>query len=103
MRIADVPVKPRILAALAAPVLLMIVIGAIALTSLSRITRTQGWVNHTYNVLAQSEAIVANAVDVETGMRGFLLAGKDEFLEPYDRGYGAARRSVRDVAADGER
>ena len=26
------------------------------------------------------------AVDMETGMRGFMLSGKEEFLEPYDGG-----------------
>ena len=44
------------------------------------------WVEHTYRVIAQAQTIVASAVDMETGMRGFLLAGKDEFLEPYNTG-----------------
>ncbi|MGB0372153.1 MAG: CHASE3 domain-containing protein [Opitutales bacterium] len=44
------------------------------------------WVNHTYNVISEARALIAHAVDIETGMRGFLLSGKDEFLEPYDSG-----------------
>lgn len=44
------------------------------------------WVEHTYKVIALAQDIVASAVDMETGMRGFLLAGKDQFLEPYHSG-----------------
>jgi len=44
------------------------------------------WVEHTYKVIAQAQAIVAAAVDMETGMRGFLLSGKDDFLDPYRNG-----------------
>lgn len=44
------------------------------------------WVEHTYQVIGSAQAIVAAAVDMETGMRGFLLAGDDNFLQPYDQG-----------------
>lgn len=43
-------------------------------------------VEHTYKVIAKAQSIVAAAVDMETGMRGFLLAGQDQFLEPYVNG-----------------
>jgi methyl-accepting chemotaxis protein len=44
------------------------------------------WVNHTHEVLSDASRIEAAAVDMETGMRGFLLAGKEEFLDPYNSG-----------------
>jgi len=44
------------------------------------------WVEHTYQVLAEAKKIEASAVDMETGARGYLLAGKEEFLEPYNQG-----------------
>ncbi|MCP4576915.1 MAG: chemotaxis protein [Deltaproteobacteria bacterium] len=43
-------------------------------------------VEHTHNVIAAANDILASAVDMETGMRGYLLAGKDGFLEPYTAG-----------------
>ncbi|MGB0823131.1 MAG: CHASE3 domain-containing protein, partial [Alphaproteobacteria bacterium] len=43
-------------------------------------------VDHTRVVLAKASNIVASAVDMETGMRGYLLAGKEDFLQPYIRG-----------------
>lgn len=44
------------------------------------------WVDHTNKVIAQANEILAAAVDMETGMRGYLLAGKEQFLEPYNNG-----------------
>jgi methyl-accepting chemotaxis protein len=43
-------------------------------------------VTHTYKVIAHANDIVAAAVDMETGMRGYLLAGKEGFLDPYNNG-----------------
>ena len=37
-------------------------------------------------MIATAQAIVASAVDMETGMRGFLLAGQEDFLAPYNQG-----------------
>ncbi|MCP4688130.1 MAG: chemotaxis protein [Desulfobacterales bacterium] len=44
------------------------------------------WVEHTHGVIAAANEILAAAVDMETGMRGYLLAGKKEFLDPYKGG-----------------
>ncbi len=50
------------------------------------ISDTTGWVDHTRDVIARASQIVAAAVNMETGVRGYLLAGKDEFLDPYKSG-----------------
>ncbi|MGB1027010.1 MAG: CHASE3 domain-containing protein, partial [Rhodospirillaceae bacterium] len=44
------------------------------------------WVIHTYRVIGMANELLAAAIDMETGMRGYLLAGKEEFLEPYNGG-----------------
>jgi len=54
--------------------------------SIKTIGETTGWVDHTHEVIAEAEGLLASAVDMETGMRGYLLAGKDEFLNPYTSG-----------------
>ena len=43
-----------------------------------------GWVAHTHNVLNLTSEVMLALVDAETGTRGFLITGKDEFLQPYD-------------------
>ena len=54
--------------------------------SIKTIGETTNWVSHTHEVIASAKSILASAVDMETGMRGYLLAGKDEFLDPYTNG-----------------
>ncbi|MHC4874457.1 MAG: methyl-accepting chemotaxis protein, partial [Planctomycetota bacterium] len=49
---------------------------------------------HTRNVIKTADEIVSSAVNMETGVRGFLLAGKDEFLEPYKSGKGTFNRLI---------
>ncbi len=86
MNWSSINTKPKVLIGISIPTLFMLALGVIAITSIGKITTTTGWVNHTYNVLSKAEEIVASAVDMETGMRGYLLAGREEFLDPYKSG-----------------
>ncbi|MCT4559702.1 MAG: CHASE3 domain-containing protein [Pelagimonas sp.] len=61
------------------------------------------WVGHTHSVLSSADAVVSSAVNMETGLRGFLLAGKDQFLEPYESGSQAvftALENLRNTVSD---
>jgi CHASE3 domain sensor protein len=58
----------------------------VCLWSVSSLIQSNGWVDHTHMVIAEAKAIEASAVDMETGMRGYLLAGEDGFLDPYNQG-----------------
>ena len=42
------------------------------------------WTLYNYEVLRQSRTILLDLVDMETGVRGYLLSGKKSFLEPYE-------------------
>ena len=43
--------------------------------------------HHTYKVIHRGRTtLLAAAIDMETGMRGYLLAGKEQFLDPYKAG-----------------
>lgn len=65
---------------------LMVSITLVVLFSVKSLEDNFNWVNHTHEVLAKASKIEAAAVDMETGMRGFLLAGKEQFLDPYKQG-----------------
>ena len=41
------------------------------------------WVVHTYEVLIAAHGLEKSMVDMETGQRGFIVTGKDNFLEPF--------------------
>ncbi|MEM1285789.1 MAG: CHASE3 domain-containing protein [Pseudomonadota bacterium] len=89
--------KPKILLGSSLPIVLLLALGLLATNSVRNILETSGWVNHTYNVIGQATEIIAAAVDMETGMRGFLLAGDDAFLEPYNGGDERAYREIADL------
>jgi len=82
----DSRIQKKILSVLSIPIALGAVVGVIAIVALFYVYHNVRWVNHTHVALAKGDAIVAAAVDMETGMRGFLLAGDESFLEPYRSG-----------------
>ncbi|MCZ6643665.1 MAG: methyl-accepting chemotaxis protein [Gammaproteobacteria bacterium] len=47
---------------------------------------TSGMVNHTHEAMAFADDLGAAMVDMETGLRGFLITGAEEFLDPYESG-----------------
>jgi CHASE3 domain sensor protein len=44
---------------------------------------TGRWVAHTLEVLAELEDTLSLLKDAETGQRGYLLTGRDHYLDPY--------------------
>lgn len=45
-----------------------------------------GWTVHTYEVIDLTEKLLIALINIETGQRGFLLAGQDNFLAPLKQG-----------------
>ena len=48
--------------------------------------QTPNQLSHTYNVLLNTQKLSKSIIDVETGQRGFLITGKENFLEPFYKG-----------------
>ncbi|OKH88848.1 methyl-accepting chemotaxis protein [Thalassospira sp. TSL5-1] len=86
LNFSNLKTKTKFLIGFCFPLLFLVVVGGVAINSLEKLTVSNEWVNHTYEVLSVSDSIVASAVDMETGMRGYLLAGDEAFLEPYKKG-----------------
>ncbi len=78
--------KAKLLLSYGSILSLMLIITLVVFFSVKSLVSNFSWVNHTHNVLAEASQIEAAAVDMETGMRGYLLAGKEEFLSPYNAG-----------------
>jgi CheY-like chemotaxis protein/signal transduction histidine kinase len=50
---------------------------------LAYLITTMNWVEHSERVIGSANEIGKQMVDMETGMRGYMLAGDETFLEPY--------------------
>jgi len=93
----NLPTKMKVLFGFAVPLAFLIALGAVSLYNLNSIAQTAKWVDHTRVVLAKAASIVGSAVDMETGMRGYLLAGKDGFLDPYKGGQEKTYASIKEL------
>jgi len=103
---SNLKTKPKILIGICSPLVLLVFLGGVSIFSISSIVSTSERVDHTHEVLTDAAAIVGSAVDMETGMRGYLLAGKDGFLDPYRGGEKAVYEGIKklqDVVNDNPR
>jgi len=76
----------RLAGAFAIVVIILVSVIGTGYLNLSRYSEKSGWNTHTYQVLEEVTGILGSLVNIETGQRGFLVAGKDEFLEPLNAG-----------------
>ncbi len=90
--------RTKLLSGYSIILLLMIAVTLVVFYGVRSLTQNFSWVNHTYTVLADASSIEASAVDMETGMRGYLLAGKKDFLNPYNNGSKGFIEKVRDLS-----
>jgi methyl-accepting chemotaxis protein len=82
---------------------LLIVIGAVAYTSINKLMSTSQSVTHTHEVLEHIASVLSSLKDAETGQRGYLITGDEAFLEPYRAGSGdvlARLKELRNLTAD---
>lgn len=55
------------------------------------------WVAHTTSVREGLARLLSTLTDAETGQRGFVITGKDEFLAPYERALGDIESNYAEV------
>ncbi|MEH1942110.1 MAG: CHASE3 domain-containing protein [Nostoc sp.] len=64
-------------------VAIMAGVGVVSYLSLLQYKENAEWVTHTREVLEKTKEIMSQIKDAETGQRGYLLTGKERYLEPY--------------------
>lgn len=78
--------KKNIIIGAILPVFIIFIISFTFYSSLQRQAETTLWVEHTHKVIADAHHLMKLLVDMETGERGGLITGKNNFLEPFDNG-----------------
>ncbi len=94
MSFGNMRLRTKILIGICVPLALLVLLGGVSLMNVGAILETSAWVDHTHTVIRDSLKIIGSAVDMETGMRGYLLAGKEEFLDPYKAGEKATYEQI---------
>jgi len=65
---------------------LMIVLATVTYRGFNSLNDTAEWVAHTQKVIRMANLMQKHMVDMETGVRGFLITGNEKFLKPHDEG-----------------
>ena len=65
---------------------LMTVVSTVTYNSIKSLIETTGWVEHTHEVIAVGKSVSGSMVDMETGLRGFMVTGDKNYLDPYFSG-----------------
>src|SRR5687768_5891110 len=85
---AGTDVRRTLTRTVALPLAFALLLGAVLVVEVFSLLSLQRWVERTHVVLDEARELEKLLVDQETGVRGFLLTGQDEFLEPYTRAVG---------------
>ena len=67
------------------PLVLSVALAGIFFWQINRLLSAAGWVEHTDEVIAQANLAQKLLIDMETGVRGYLITNDHAFLEPYEQ------------------
>ena len=73
---------------------IIVAIGASAYVSTQRLLEANRWVTHTHEVIEGLEHVLSLLKDAETGQRGFVLTGEQQYLEPYNTAAGEIQHDI---------
>jgi PAS domain S-box-containing protein len=75
--------KPAV--GIALPLLLMLILAGGLFWQIKNLLSVMQWVDHSDQIIAQANYTQKLLVDMETGLRGYLLTDNQNFLEPYQK------------------
>lgn len=84
--LSNVKTKAKVISAAMFPLVLIAGVGVLTVVDLQKMEETSHKVEHTQHVLDEVAHITAGALEMEASLRGYLLAGQESYLEPYERG-----------------
>jgi PAS domain S-box-containing protein len=82
----------RLLAGFGLGLALFVALSIMSDRSARELAETDDWVRHTHEVLARIQKVNADLITVQSAVGGFVIAGREDFLAPYDE----ARRELED-------
>jgi PAS domain S-box-containing protein len=81
----------------------LIALGILTYTSVLRFREDAGLVDHSHQVLNTLSELVSSLASAESGQRGYIITGNEEYLQPYQASVQAVDqqiRRLRDLTAD---
>ena len=94
MNVRTMSLKSKALVVLAVPLLMLVATTVLTSGALRQSEEKDARVAHAYHVEERITAVLDNLVDVETGVRGYLLTADERFLDPYWDGSGVIAENL---------
>ncbi|OUL29368.1 hypothetical protein BV372_23250 [Nostoc sp. T09] len=85
LQITQVAFRRRLISAIALPIILLLLLSGASIWQITRLFSAMQWVDHTDRVIARANHLQKLLLDIETGVRGYQIAGTPEFLGPYQQ------------------
>jgi methyl-accepting chemotaxis protein len=82
----NLKIGARLYLSFAVVVAIVVALVLVARSSMLSLQEANKWNAHTHEVLSEAGDMLAELINMETGERGFMLAGQDQFLDPYRSG-----------------
>jgi len=80
-------------------VLFFLVSGAIAYRNITILRDSDARIRHSHNVIIGLDEVLSTVQDAETGQRGYLLTGRDQYLAPYSEAVARVATKLDAIAA----
>ncbi|MDS1916288.1 methyl-accepting chemotaxis protein [Enterobacter asburiae] len=90
-------ISTRLTMAFGVIVVLMTVVCGLLYMSFDRVTAVSKLNVHSYKVVDNLRTVTENLINMETGIRGFALTGKQDVLQPFSEGDEAFRHGVSEL------
>jgi methyl-accepting chemotaxis protein len=84
--LAQLNIRMKLVVAFGAVFLISAVASGLSMQATASVKEATKWNTHTYEVLTAADAAGAAMVNQETGVRGYLLSGAQNFLQPFETG-----------------
>ncbi|MGR5557687.1 CHASE3 domain-containing protein [Vibrio fortis] len=79
----NISLQKKLFVSFCIPIMFMLLVSLSVYENTQSMVKDNHWVVHTHKAIARAQELLSLVVDMETGQRGYLLTGDNEFLEPY--------------------
>ena len=79
-------IRMKLMAGFSAALPMMVIMGAMSFNSTVDLVDASNKVDHSHQVIRGLDLIESRLKDAETGQRGFVITGEDQYLEPFNVG-----------------
>jgi CHASE3 domain sensor protein len=96
-RFGNWTVGRRLVAGFGLSAMVLIAVAVVSYRNAHLLIENDGWVEHSHQVRIEFSGLLSDMKDAETGQRGYLLTGDENYLAPYSAAQGSIQSTLADL------